>query len=99
MDDDQWQEAHARCVEVYVNGDHVGVDRRGERIVDETFLLLLNGHHEPVPFVLPPETWGEKWSVAVDTATGDVDPVDAVVTAGGGTLELEGRSVVLLRRA
>ena len=35
-------------------GDLIGdVDERGEPIVDDTALILLNAHHEPIPFTLP----------------------------------------------
>jgi isoamylase len=99
MSDEQWQEPHARCVGAFINGDDVGTDRRGERMVDDRFLLLLNGHHEAIPFTLPPDRWGEAWQVAVDTAT-HVTPGDEwqPVHKAGDDVPLEGRSVVLLRR-
>jgi glycogen operon protein len=98
MTDEQWQELHARCIGAFVNGDHVGMDRRGERILDDRFMLLLNGHHEAIPFTLPPTRWGNAWQVAIDTFTG-VPAGDEwhPIFKAGDDVPLEGRSVVLLR--
>jgi isoamylase len=98
MTDEQWQELHARCVGAFLNGDDVGTDRRGERVADDRFLFLLNGHHEVIPFTIPPARWGAAWQVELDTATtappGGDEPVGC---KAGDVLDLAGRSVVLLR--
>ena len=39
---------------VFLNGDAIAEpDARGERIIDDSFLLLFNAHHEAVDFALP----------------------------------------------
>jgi isoamylase len=99
MSDEQWQELHARCVGAFLNGDDIGIDRRGERVVDDRFLLLLNGHEAAIPFTLPPERWGAAWQLDVETTTGEAHGSDAApVYKAGDDVVLEGRSVVLLRR-
>src|SRR6202021_723747 len=45
---------------------------RGEAVVGETLLMLLNGHWEPIPFILPPTLYGHCWERLVDT--GDTSP-------------------------
>jgi glycogen operon protein len=97
MTDDQWHEAHARALMVFVNGDDVGTDRHGERVVDDRFLAMFNGHHEPVSFTVPTQRWGARWVVEVDTAAGAIGAVDAATSKAGDEIEVEGRSVVLLR--
>jgi isoamylase len=72
------------------------VDTRGRRMVDSTFLMLLNAHHEPLPFVLPAHRRGVRWQVMVDTRSAD-GRVPRGPLRGGESYELEGRSVVLLR--
>src|SRR5262249_27765811 len=54
MADAAWDAGFIRCLGLRLAGDQIGdVDERGEPIVGETFLLLLNAHHEPIPFRLP----------------------------------------------
>jgi hypothetical protein len=40
----------------------------GERILDDTFLILFNPHHEPIRFALPPPTPGVAWELCLDTS-------------------------------
>ena len=43
-------------------------DSQGRPIVDETFLVLLNAHHEDVAFILPAHTKSVRWELVFDTA-------------------------------
>jgi glycogen operon protein len=98
MTDEQWEELHARCIGAFLNGDDIGIDRRGERVVDDRFLLLLNGHHDAIPFTVPPARWGAAWCLEVDTASGATPAVETATTyKPGDSVELEGRSVLVLR--
>src|SRR5579884_371496 len=55
MEDEDWQAGFAKSLGVYLNGEAIaGLDARGERIVDDSFYLLFNGHHERLDFTLPP---------------------------------------------
>ena len=38
-----------------------GMDARGERVVDDSFLLLFNAHDEDLDFTLPPEEFAPAW--------------------------------------
>ena len=58
--------------------------------------MLLNAHHEPLPFVLPAHRRGVRWQVMVDTRSAD-GRVQRGPLKGGESYELEGRSVALLR--
>ena len=50
-----------------LSGDTIDVrDEHGEPIRDDTFLILINAHHEPVNFVLPGEE-DVKWELLMDT--------------------------------
>jgi glycogen operon protein len=40
---------------------------RGERVVDDSFLLVFNADHAEVTFTLPPRRYGAKWSYVIDT--------------------------------
>ena len=71
---------------------------RGRQVLDESFLLLFNGHHEDCTFALPDGTFGDGWHVVLSTAEPELEPGGAEL-APGGELELVHHSLVLLRRA
>jgi glycogen operon protein len=96
MSEGDWQEGYAKSMAVFLNGDAIpSPDNRGDRIVDDTFLVLFNAHHEPIEFMLPPGRFGKRWIRTLDTADAlaEGDQVDA----DQKTL-VEGRCLVLLRR-
>jgi glycogen operon protein len=68
---------------------------RGERIVDDTLLILIHAHHEDTLWRLP-TGWGARWEVLVDTARPDETPATRTVGAGQ-PLEMVSRSLVILR--
>ncbi|HXF19021.1 MAG TPA: glycogen debranching protein GlgX, partial [Streptosporangiaceae bacterium] len=77
----------AATVGVYLNGDAItDRDRRGQRVSDDSFLLLFNGHDEPVEWTLP-EPWGGPWELMLDTSdtTDAAGAVRGAGSAGGGT--------------
>ena len=94
-----WQAAHAQSLAVFLNGNAIsepGV--RGERITDDSFLLLFNAHHEPLDFVVPVDH-GKQWQVIVDTAVpGGVEPGSGQKVAAGDRLTLVDRSLTVLQR-
>jgi len=97
MTDDDWNAPHTRCLGLRLSGDAIEeVDERGQRVVDDTLLLLLNAHHEPLPFVLPAHRSGVRWIPIVDTREARLTP-EAAPLKGGETFGLEARSVALLR--
>jgi len=52
--DQDWNNGYARVLGVRLAGDAIAeVDEQGNAIVDDTLLLLLNAHHEPLSFTLP----------------------------------------------
>ncbi len=71
MDADQWSEAMARAIAVFLSGDDLGTDQRGERITDSSFLMMLNAAADPVTFTLPEARWGARWRVVFDTREAD----------------------------
>jgi isoamylase len=96
MDDTDWQQSYARTVAVFLNGDAISeTGGRGERVVDDSFLLLLNAHSGALDFTLPPGAYGKAWTVVLDT-DGSAEP-GTVLDAGTG-LTVTGRSVVVLTR-
>src|SRR6478735_1356751 len=96
MDQADWDAAYARSVMVFLNGDAIPeTDRRGEPIVDDSFLLLLNAHHDVLEFTVPAAQYGASWSVVLDT-DGTTSPGDELLP--GDTVPVTGRSTIVLTR-
>ena len=96
MSDSEWSQDFARCLGVYLAGDALEeTDRRGQRLEDDSFLLLLNAHHETIPFTLPQFRPGATWQVLLDTAFEQGLAVDGRFS-GSARYELQGRSLALL---
>ncbi|MDT5340176.1 MAG: isoamylase [Mycobacterium sp.] len=86
-----------QCVAVFLNGDAIPApNARGERVVDDTFLLCFNAHSEPVEFLAAEGDYAAEWSAELDSAasTGSSD----LVVKAGETFSVQGRSIVVLRK-
>jgi glycogen operon protein len=95
MTDEEWNQEFARCLGVALSGQAVDeVDERGQRIQDDNFLLLINAHHEEIPFVLPPPS-NSGWVAILDSSCQIAQRPDAFY-AGGTGYPLQARSLVLL---
>ncbi|MPQ96803.1 glycogen debranching protein GlgX [Modestobacter sp. I12A-02628] len=98
MDEDDWDNDHAKSVAVYLNGHGIrSTDERGEDVVDDCFYLVFNAYHEPIDFVLPSAEFAAAWTVVLDTA--DFGPVDAVQVQAGEKVTVAGRAMLVLSSA
>jgi glycogen operon protein len=94
MTDEMWNAHHVRCLGVRLSGDAIDeLDERGERIVDQTLLLLLNAFEGEVSFVLPAGHTTGCWGVAFETAN---DDMVGRCLKSGDRYELRGRSMAVL---
>jgi isoamylase len=105
MSEQDWGSGFGRCVAVFLNGHGItDSDARGEQVLDDSFLLCFNAHHEDLEFTVPFHD-GSTWTAVLDTATGAVFEEQAVAEAAsfsvgaGGVLPVRARSLVVLRRA
>ena len=95
MTDDDWSTGYARSLALFLNGDAIAaLGPRGERISDESFLILLNANPESMTFRIPDGLGGHTWRVHLDTAT-DHDR-DAIVAANE-TWDVDGWALMLLQ--
>jgi glycogen operon protein len=98
MSDEDWGNSESRCFGLRLAGDAIEeVDDRGNRIVDDTLLILLNAHHEAVPFVLPAHRRKVRWQVLLDTTEAAAGQSSHRSMRGGEAYNLKGRSLALLR--
>jgi glycogen operon protein len=96
MTDDEWEHAHARSLGVYLAGSTLDeMDRHGQKVTDENFLVLLNAHHETIQFTLPALLPGTAWQVLVDTAFEQGLTMDGRYPSTA-SYPLQGRSLALL---
>jgi isoamylase len=94
MGDDDWDAGATQSVGMFLNGDAItDRDRRGQRVTDDSFLLLFNAHADPVDWTLPKQ-WGQWWELVTETA----DPArEGEILESSATIGVGGRSVVILQ--
>ncbi len=93
-----WNSGFGKCVTVFLNGAAIPApDSRGQRVVDDSFLLCFNAHDETVDVVTPDGEYAQQWSAVLDTAdsTGATD----LVVPAGEKIALVGRSMLVLRKS
>lgn len=92
-----WDNDFGKSIAVFLNGRALPEpNRRGERVVDDSFLLCFNAHDEDVIFVMPSKDYAEEWTVELDT-THPTGVADRVVKTEE-EIALPGRSVLILRK-
>jgi isoamylase len=102
MSDEDWDVGFAKSLGVFLNGQAIATpDARGEPVVDDSFLVLFNAHHEEMDFTVP-AMWGERWQLELDTA--DALPpalhpeASSLVHKVGEVVPVAARALVVLRR-
>jgi isoamylase len=111
MDDESWEHDWVRTIGLWLDGSALpAATPDGTPVADDSFLLLCNGHHEPVPFT-PPSAFNLRliardaeiesddghWDLVIDTARPCSDAAVEHCLDRGAAYELAGRSLVLLR--
>jgi glycogen operon protein len=91
-----WNEQ--RTVGMFLNGQEIAAPGpRGERVEDDSFLMLFNAHHEDVTFTLPTRRFGAQWEMVLTTADPTAEPGLLVAPARTG-VPVIARSIMLLKR-
>jgi glycogen operon protein len=98
MSEEDWNAGFAKSLAVFLNGDALrDLDADGRPLRDDSFLLVFNAHHEPLPFTMPPAAFGGAWRVLVDTTSNTGE--SSRTAAAGEVLDIEGRSMLVLARS
>ncbi len=96
MSDDDWNVGYARSLAVFLNGEGIeSRTRRGEPIVDDSFLVLFNAAPDPITFVIPDGLGGCHWEVDLDTAAA---PNKGALVSSSEKWDLDPWAVLVLRR-
>ncbi len=93
MTHDDWQASDAHALAVFLNGERLtDTTARGERVFDDSFLVLFNADATDKPFSIPMPLAGRWWRTELDSARPEA-PNRPVV----GSLVVPSRSVMVLR--
>jgi isoamylase len=97
MTHEDWGSEFGKSIAVFLNGDAIPEpDARGERVVDDSFLLCFNAHDQAVEFVMPHGHYAQQWTAELDTTEPGGDS-DLVVDAGE-SISVPARSLLVLRK-
>ncbi|WP_375501001.1 glycogen debranching protein GlgX [uncultured Nostoc sp.] len=98
MTEKQWLVSYAKAMEIFLNGEGIVTPGpRGERIIDESFLLFFNAHYETIEFALPNVFQDREWEIVIDTNEARfLSPGKLIM--GEQTVPVTDRSIMVLRR-
>ena len=99
--DAEWSDPEVRSIAMRLAGE--AIDEReaeGGRISDETLLVLLNAHHEALPFKLPESGAGDdsRWELLMNTEHASAPTPSGRFHTVGSTFPLAPRALALFRR-
>jgi isoamylase len=100
MCDDNWREGFVKSVQVFLGGELGYVDKRGDPVRDDDFLLLFNTYWDGVAFHPALANEDRPWRMALTTDNPHV-PTSREVEESEPVpddIKLEGRSLVVLTR-
>jgi isoamylase len=98
MTGEDWGAGFSKSVAVFLNGQGIpDLDTRGQRVVDDSFLLCFNAHYETIEFTLPPKKFGAAWRPVIDTEVGIADTDERIPAAG--SMSVGARSLIVLEPA
>ena len=91
-----WARGDAYSIGVFLNGDEIRTrSAAGELVRDDSFLLLFNGHYEPVSFKLPTRRFGVRWELVLAT---DDDARGGEQFGARAEVPVDSRSLTVLKR-
>ncbi|NMN94927.1 glycogen debranching protein GlgX [Antrihabitans stalactiti] len=94
---EDWDSGFGKALAVYLNGEGIPEPNyRGERVVDDSFILCFNAHSDELQFEAPDSVYGSHWEVVLDTSlpTGLSD----ATLAADEAITVPARSLLVLRR-
>jgi isoamylase len=97
MSEEHWTNDFAKSLGVYLNGRGVKLlGPKGENIIDDSFYIIFNAHHDSLEYTLPPAKYGKQWEKILDTST-FASTEEKVWFKAGKIVNVEGRSIVILK--
>jgi glycogen operon protein len=91
-----WNEQ--RVVGMFLNGQEIAAPGpHGEKVEDDSFVMLFNAYHEDVTFMLPTRRFGDRWELELTTSDQNAEP-GSLVALARSEVSVIARSVMLLKR-
>ncbi|MET0821830.1 MAG: glycogen debranching protein GlgX [Aeromicrobium sp.] len=98
MDEAAWTADECRTLGMWIDGSNSqSRTREGELQADHSWLLLMHAGADQIEVTLPGAEFGTSFEPTLDTTTPDGAPASEEPLPAGGTVTLEGRSLLLLK--
>ncbi|MBE9181786.1 glycogen debranching protein GlgX [Oculatella sp. LEGE 06141] len=98
MTQEQWSDGFAKAIGIFLNGEEIATPGpRGERVIDDSFMMFFNAHYETVEFLLPEGLRDRQWAVTIDTSKLRIIE-RSVRYKEDKPIPVQGRSVFVLKR-
>ncbi|NER03440.1 MAG: glycogen debranching protein GlgX, partial [Okeania sp. SIO3C4] len=98
MTEEQWNIDFAKSIGIFLNGEEIlASGERGERIIDDSFMIFFNAHYELIGFTIPSKLQDRNWVVIVDTSKSHFVENGKQYQGEVGIPVME-RSIIVLRR-
>lgn len=95
MTEEHWNTSFAKSLGIYLNGKGIHtLSTKGEPIIDDSFYVIFNAHHEALEYILPEKKYGREWRKILDTFDGVIG--EGKIFQPGEKITVEGRSIILL---
>ena len=96
MSEEHWNKNFAKSLAIYLNGRGLHLTGpKGETIIDDSFYLIFNAHHDGLEFTLPNSKYGKQWRKIFDTSHSE-SPQQTF--SGGDIVRAGGRSIIVLQQ-
>ena len=97
INDREWHSSSTNAVSIFLNGAEIpNLDRKGDRIFDDSFLLLFNPSKDALSFAIPKAVKTKHWRVIIDTQTTAGFVESGEIYDHDRPVSVEGRSLIVL---
>jgi isoamylase len=95
---EDWDQGYIKSLQIFLNGDLGYVDKRGEPVRDDDFLVLVNAAEETVFFQLTLSEEDRPWQMVLNTSLRREEGQAGIEQSDRPGVNAEGRSVIVLTR-
>ncbi len=100
MTEEHWDASDVKSLTVILNGQQIrSPDEHGNRIVDDSFIVLFNASHEALTFTLPSSDTFSRWVTVLDTAASPPFVEEERVAEAGDEVQVADFGLVVMRHA